>query len=397
MLLVGVGLILEDHLEAAKLGSITCFGAGAVRLHELDGLGTITCALVAAAQCLCLTFGHGRVDALGATIRGAPEPLNHCIDLVPIALCILEALERDHPDALAEHRPIGLIREGTAIAGDGQRGRLAKAHEHQDVVERIDATTDHQVRLPEVELIESDFERCQRGCTGGIDDAVGAAEIEAVRDATGDHVPEQPREGALLPLDIARGDLAAKRLHLLFGEADVAQRALPDRLLEATGHVPHQLGSRGHAEHDADLVAVHVREVTTGDILEDALCDIEREQLCGVRSRDDVWRDAKVHRRELRHGQESPSLRVGLVWRGGVRIVVIIEQPVCLGHFAQQVMTLEDVLPELALVNGARKESAGANNRDGGILRGHRCSLVGTCSTIYLSESLKAFLWTGGR
>ena len=60
------------------------------------------------------------------------------------------------------------------------------------------------------------------------------AEIEAVSDATGDHVPEQSWEGALLPPDVARGDLAAERLHVILGEADVAQRALPDRLLEAT-------------------------------------------------------------------------------------------------------------------------------------------------------------------
>ena len=234
MLLIGVRLVFEDHLEAAKLGSVASLGARAVRFDELDSLWAVTRALITTAQRLGLTFRHGRIDTLGATVRGAAEALNHCIDLVTVTLCIFEALERDHADTFTEHRAVGLIREGAAIARHRQRGRLAKAHEHQDVVERIDAAADHQIRLTEVKLVEADLERCQRGRARGIDHTVRAAEIEAVRDATGDHVPEQTGEGALLPLDVARGDLSAERLHLLFGEADVAQRALPDRLLEAT-------------------------------------------------------------------------------------------------------------------------------------------------------------------
>ena len=109
-------LIIEHELEAAKLGCIPSLGACAVRLHKLYGRRLVASALIGAAQRLGLTFAHWRIDALGAAIGGGAKTMNHSIDRITVTLRIIKTLEREHADPLAEHRAVGLIREGATVA-----------------------------------------------------------------------------------------------------------------------------------------------------------------------------------------------------------------------------------------------------------------------------------------
>ncbi len=51
-----------------------------------------------------------------------------------------------------------------------------------------------------------EVEGAERAGAGGVDDAVGAAQVEAVGDPAGDDVAQQAGERVLLPADVGRGD-----------------------------------------------------------------------------------------------------------------------------------------------------------------------------------------------
>ena len=88
-------------------------------------------------------------------------PRDHGVDLVAVALGVLEAAEREHRHALAEDGAVGLVGERPAVAAPREGRRLREAHEHQDVVEGVDAAGDHHVGFAEIELRQADLERRQ--------------------------------------------------------------------------------------------------------------------------------------------------------------------------------------------------------------------------------------------
>ena len=198
-LLVLLGLRIEDDGQATELRCIPGRRAGAVGLDHLDGLGAVARDLIGSGDRLGLPFGNGCINALGAAIGAGAHTGDHRVDPVSIALGIVEALEGHHADTLAKHCAVRLVREGPAVSAGAQGRGLAEAHEHEDVVQRVDAAGDHQVRVAHVQLVDRHAQRGERGGAGCIGDAVGAAQVQAVGDAASHDVSKETREAAFLP------------------------------------------------------------------------------------------------------------------------------------------------------------------------------------------------------
>ncbi|PRP91930.1 hypothetical protein ENSA5_52150 [Enhygromyxa salina] len=358
-------------LQALKLGRVAGLGPGPVGLDQFDGPRLDPGVVPGPAQGLGLARRHRRVDALRAPVRGRADPAQDRVDPVAVALGVVEALERDHAQALAEHRPVGLIGEGSAVPRGRQRRRLGEAHEHEDVVERVDAPGDDHVGVAEVELLRGHAQRREGRGAGRIGHAVGPAEVEAVGDPPGDDVAEQAGERALLPRRVVIGDPIADRLDLVLAEALLAQRLDPNRLLQPADHRREQLLGRGHPEDDRDPRAIHRLELAPGRVAQDLLGDDQPEQLRGVGRLDDVRRHAPGQRVEVDLRQEAPALGVGLVGRPRIGVVVVLGQPVGRRDLGQQIGASEDVGPKPGRVARAGEQGGGADDGERGA--GLRC------------------------
>ncbi len=330
--------------------------------NQLDGRDVVAGVFVRAADRARLAFGDRGVHALGAAIGARSHAREHAVDAVTIALGVVETLEGDHADALGEHGAVRLVAERGAVAARGQCRRLAKAHVHEDVVHQIGAADDDHVRLPQVQLAGTHVQGAERTGAGRVGDAVGAVQVETVCDAAGNDVAQHAREGAFLPLDVVVGNALAGLLHLFFGQAHVAQRLLPDRLLQAADHAPEQLLRRSDAQDDTDSLAVHVLELAVSGVLKHPLGDHEGQKLVGVGGRNDVRGNTPSHRVEVDVWNEGTAVGVGLVPRLGVFVVVVLGQPVRLGHVGDEVFAVKDVAPESGLVERTGKQGADTNN-----------------------------------
>ena len=357
--------LVEHDAQRLDLGGVARDRARAVRLDEADRLGPIASVRIRAPQRERLPGGGGRVDALRLAVRRRAEPPDHGVDRVAIALGVVEPTKRQHADALAEHRAVGLIRERPTVAAQGERARLREAHVHQDVVERVDAARQHEVGVAERQVVDRHRDRGERARARGVDDDVRPAEVEAVGHATGDDVPEQPGEGALLPRHVAAIEDLADARDLVGLEASGAHGVLDDRLLQAPAHRADELRRRRDAEHHAHAAAVDGLELPAGRLEERVLGDDEREQLRGVRRGHGVRRHAVLHGRELDLGEEAAPRRVDLVRRAGLRVVVVRREPVRARDIRQPVAALEDVAPEGERRRRAWEERAEADDRDG--------------------------------
>ena len=144
----------KRQAKSLKFGGVAGAGAGAVRLDKLNGLGGKAGALVRATQRFGLTLGERRVHRQRATVGRRAQPADHRVDLIPVALRILQALHRKHPHALAHQRAVGTVGEGAAVAAGGERRGFGETHVHEDVVKAVHPTGDYDIGVPEIKLIK---------------------------------------------------------------------------------------------------------------------------------------------------------------------------------------------------------------------------------------------------
>ena len=175
-----------------------------------------------------------------------------------------------------------------------------------------------------------------------------------------------------MPLGVGGADFIAECLDLILVQANVFQGAFPDRALQAARHVTDKFGGAGDTEHDADLVTVHVGEVTLSSVFKDALGDVQCKELRCVCRRDDVWRNTKVHGGEVHFRQEATAICIGAVRSAGIWIVVIVQKPVCLWHFTEEVVTFQNVLPEATFCKRTGEQRTCTNDGNKRVLRRHR-------------------------
>ena len=341
---LALGLV-KDRREAAQLGRVADLGAGAVGLDQLDRGRAHIGELVGVSKGPGLAGGGGRVDRLTAAVRGRAEALEHGVDRVAVALGIGEALHHDEADSLAEDRAVASGVEGPRVTGRAQRRRLREAHVHKDVVEGVDAAGDGHVGAPRGQLEGREVERAQGTGAGRINNAVRAAEVEAVRDPARDDVAEQAGERGLLPVDVAIADAGHDVVRDLRSHAGVAKSLAPDRVAEPGAERHDQLERAGDAEHDAGAAVIVVPIRPVAGVLESALRDHEREQLRGVRGLDRLRRHAVVERVEVDRREEAAGPRVGVIRARRVGIKVVRGRPMRLGHLPDAVDALTDGQP----------------------------------------------------
>ena len=138
----------EHRAQRLELGRVAGLRAGAVRLDQLHGLGAVARSLVRAAQRQRLALGARRVDALRAPVRRRADAADHGVDRGrrrarrPRAACSA-SMPMPSPSIV----PSACVGERPAVAGRRQcAGVLREAHEHQDVVQRVDAAGDARGR-----------------------------------------------------------------------------------------------------------------------------------------------------------------------------------------------------------------------------------------------------------
>ena len=184
----------KDLFERFELGRVADPGAGAVGLDQLDGLRRDARLSVSPAQRQGLAGGAGRVDGLALAVARGADRADHGVDAVAVALGFIEPLEHQHPQPLAQDRAVGPGVERPGLAAGREGRRLAEAHVDENVVERVDAPGHGEVAPAGGKLEHGQVESAQRAGAGGVDDAVGAAQVEAVGDAAGGDVAQQAGE-----------------------------------------------------------------------------------------------------------------------------------------------------------------------------------------------------------
>ena len=252
---------VERELESPEFGGVARNGAGAVGLDQLDGVGSVGGLRVRVLERPRLARRDRRVHALGSAVGAGADAVDDAVDVVAVAFGIVETLQRHHADAFAEHRAVGLVGKRPDVLGLGQGRRLRKAHVHEDVVHGVDAPGDHQVAVAEIQLVDPHRDRRERRCARRVGDAVGAAEVETVGDASRDDISEQSGEGALGPLGMQGEDLITRGLGDVFGHAGATHPLEPHGPVHAAGHGAEQLLTRRHAEDHRRPSAVEFAEL----------------------------------------------------------------------------------------------------------------------------------------
>ncbi len=245
-----------DFLQCVDLHGVADSGARAVRLNHFDGVGRDGGLFIGALDGLFLAAGLRGVDGVAGSVAGGAQSADDRVDLVVVAFCVGEAFQHDHSDALAQNGAVGVVGKGLRIAALGQGGRLAEAHVHEDVVEGVHTAGDDHVGTAGVEFQTGEMNGAERAGAGGVDDAVGAAEVEAVGDAAGGDIAEQAGEGVFLPGNVGLGNALDDVVGGFGIDPGLIERAFPDRVAESGAERDDEFEGAGDAENDAGAVAV---------------------------------------------------------------------------------------------------------------------------------------------
>ncbi len=362
----------KNLTQAFELGRVARRGRRAVGLHQFDGIGTVASLLVRAPDRLALALGAGRVDALGAAVGRGAQTADDAVDFVAVAFGIGKTPQRDHPDPFAQHRTVRRRRKRPAIARFRQRRGLAEAHEHKGVVQCVTSPRNHQVRVPELKLLHPHRDRGEAAGACGIDDTVGASEIQPVGDAAGYDVTEQAGKGIFGPLGVRIGDAPSHVLDLILRQTALAQCLHPVRFLDSRRHLPDQLRCRGDTEDRAHARAIHLLKLQADRIIQNLLGYDQCQELHGIRGRERGRWQSEFHRIERDLRQKGAALRIDFFRRRGVGIEIVFEEPVVGWHVLDEVLALQYVVPELLRPSGPRKEHAHAHDRNRREGRRHR-------------------------
>ena len=134
-----------DISERSDFDRVADLRAGAVRFHEFDCVGRHAGELVRREQRLLLPGGARRVDRVALAVAAGADALDDRVHGVAVALGVREALQHHHPQPFAQDGAVAVFGEGLRVARRRQRRRLAEAHVHEDVVERVAPAGDRDI------------------------------------------------------------------------------------------------------------------------------------------------------------------------------------------------------------------------------------------------------------
>ena len=222
----------EDAFQRAELDFIADTGAGAMGFEQPHRFRRDPGLAIGFGDGTCLALGPRGINALRSAVAGGADAADDGIDPVSIAPGVVKTLEHEHADALAQHGSVGCRREGTGVAGVGKHTALGKAHVHKNVVDGVDAPGHHHVAFAAAKFQQRQVDRAQAAGAGGVNHAVGPAEVKPVADTAGHDVAQQSGKGVFLPGHISIGNFLDDGGFLLFVDALVVEGATPVRVTQ---------------------------------------------------------------------------------------------------------------------------------------------------------------------
>ena len=128
-------------------------------------------------------------DALAAAIACGTNAAHYRVDAIARLLGVGQSLEDEQRRPFAHHEAVGTGVERSSASGR-ECADLAELDERRCPHVSIDAPRDRHIELARSEAGDRGIERGQRGSASGIDDEVGAVQVEEVGDAPGDAVAQ---------------------------------------------------------------------------------------------------------------------------------------------------------------------------------------------------------------
>ena len=364
----------EDVGETLQFGRIADAGGGPVGLDRRDRRRVFTRDVPRALHGQLLADRVGRRDALTLAIARAADPEDDGVDLVAVALGVLETLEHEQCGALTHHEAVGTRIEGSR-ASCGQGADLAELHERGDAHVVVDSTRDCSIEAVIDEALDRDAHRGEAGRARRIGREVGTAEVEQVGDPAGHHVREFTGHGVLVDLikvseKVSSGlvddvlALIATECRERIGTLEVAHHF--GKLDAQVGFVVLLPADRVPDDH-GHVVRVD-RPIGPSGIDEGGPCGTDRPPLTIVHLVCDLRRDGKLPADRIPGVVTHPAAdgRVGLVGFGVIRREVQRRVPPLGGHLADRVATTGDVRPERVGIDSIGHDRPEAHHRNGG-------------------------------
>ena len=306
------------------------------------------------------------IDAFVTAVAGTADAFDDGVDAVAVALGVGETFAHDHAHAFTDQHAVGLVVERADAAFAGEGGCFAETHVHERRVVGIDTAGDDHIAGAFDEFADGHFGGAERSGAGGIHHTVESAQVEAVGDAAGDDVAEQTREGVFRPRNVGRLDLFNDRFDLVFRNAVCFQCFAPDGVLQPGDERGDHFLTTAYAEDDTRTFAEGCMETLgagrIAGIEEGIACDGHTQQLGGVGRLEQVWGQTKLHRVEINFGKKASYFAIGFVGRERICVKVVIGVPSVVGHFADAVDTLNDVLPILLQIFGVGENGSHTDN-----------------------------------
>ena len=354
----------EDLAQGLDLDGVTDLGAGAVRFDQFDRLRGDIPLLIGTTQRLLLPGGTRFVDCRAAAVAGGADTTDDGINAVTIAFGVGKAFENDNPETFTEGGAVTVRRERLGMSGGREGRRLAEAGVHEDIVEGIDTAGNDHVGLAGTEFEGGEVEGGEGAAAGGIDNAVGAAEVEVLADAAGDNVAEEAGEGVLLPGDVGIADARDGIGGDVVGDAGFPEGGPPARMAEPGAQGDDELQAAGDTEDDADLLAIKLLVGAVAGVNQRLFDGDQTEELGSIDRFQGVGEDAVLHGMKIDRREETAHLGVDLIRGFRVGIEIVLRAPVTGRNFGDGIPARADITPESDLVLGLRKDAADTDDGD---------------------------------
>ena len=174
---------LKGLRQCSHFDRVAQVGAGAMAFHVVDGVCAHACHSLRFGNRLGLAIHAGRqVARLGGTVVVDGRALDDGPDVIAVAQRIVQPPEHHHARARSEHRALGAMVEGMAMAIGRQDLALLK-----DVAARMGQLDGHasgqsHVALATQQGLAGVVHRHQRGGAGGLNVDAGPLEVKDVAD-----------------------------------------------------------------------------------------------------------------------------------------------------------------------------------------------------------------------
>ena len=123
------------------------------------------------------------------------DPTDHGVHAVAVADSVLDPLEHDRADALAEQRAVGVLVEGPELLIPRQRPQPAEQVHRRHRHPHLRAAGESEVAVAGEQIPHRVLDRHERGGTGRVDGVGGTHQVETVRDPPDDDVGDQAGDG----------------------------------------------------------------------------------------------------------------------------------------------------------------------------------------------------------